>query len=298
MNKTAWLMLLSLSFAWGASFFFGGVTVKELPPLTIVFARLGLAALALYIIVIASGQRMPTQWRLWVAFGGMGAMNNALPFSLIVWGQTQIASGLAAILVATTPAFAVLVAHFLTADEKITRSRLFGVTTGFAGVAFMIGPAALAGLGETALAQLAVLGAACSYAFAAVFGLRFRQMGISPLITATGSVSASAVLLAPLMLLLEQPWNLPVPSATVWAALLGFALLSTVLAYVLYFRIISIAGATNVTLATFLVPVIAIMLGGLFLNETLEATHAGGLALIGLGLAAIDGRPLRWWKRR
>jgi drug/metabolite transporter (DMT)-like permease len=164
---------------------------------------------------------------------------------------------------------------------------------GFVGVAVMIGPRAFGGLGADALAELACLAAALLYGFAGVYGRRFRAMGVTPMQTAAGQITASAVLLAPIALIVERPWNLPVPGLPVWGAVLGIAILSTALAYVLFFRILATAGATNVMLVTFLVPVSAIVLGTLILGERLEAMQLVGMAIIGLGLAAIDGRPWR-----
>ena len=291
MNLAEWTLLIALSVLWGGSFFFVGVVVDTLPPLTIVVLRVGLAALALNLVVLLSGQRRPLSGSVWAAFFGMGLLNNAVPFSLIVWGQGSIASGLAAILNATTPLFAVLVAHVLTADEKLTALRLAGVVVGFIGVVLMLGPDLLAGLGVGALAQLAILGAALSYAFAGVFGRRFGRLGVKPIQAATGQVTASTLLLLPLALAVEQPWRLAAPGVAVWLSVTALALLSTALAYLLYFRILATAGATNLMLVTFLVPVSAIVLGTSVLGERLAAEHFIGMTLIGLGLAAIDGRP-------
>ncbi len=254
--------------------------------------RVGIAALALNAAVLAMGLRMPSDRHTWGALFGMGFLNNLVPFCLIVWGQTHIASGLASILNATTPLCTVVVAHFLTNDEKMNAGKLAGVVIGLAGVVLMIGPEALHGLGIDVVAQLAVLGAAIAYAFAGVFGRRFRRMGIAPLITATGQVTASTLMLAPVALVVDHPWTLPMPSAEVWGAIVGLALLSTALAYILYFRILATAGATNLLLVTFLIPISAILLGATLLGERLAPEHFAGMALIGLGLAAIDGRPL------
>jgi len=293
MGGAEWAMLIALSALWGGSFFFNGVAVHGLPPLTIVVLRTGLGAVALWLFCRATGVRMPADRHIWLAFFVMGLLNNVVPFSLIVWGQTHIASGLAAILNATTPVFTVLVAHVMTADEKLTWNRLAGVVLGLAGVVVMIGPAALAGLGVAILAQIAVLGGALSYAFAGIFGRRFRAMGISPAVTALGQVTASTLMLAPIALFVDHPWTLVPPGLSVWAAVLGLALLSTALAYILYFRILASAGATNVLLVTLLVPVSAIILGALVLGERLDPRHFAGMALIAIGLAAIDGRLLR-----
>ncbi|QPC42389.1 EamA family transporter [Kaustia mangrovi] len=290
MTPFEWAMLVTLSVLWGGSFFFVGVAVADLPPLTIVVARVALAALALHIVLAVMGARLPGNREVWMAFAGMGFLNNVVPFTLIVWGQTHIASGLASILNATTPLFTVIVAHGLTSDEKMTPGRLLGVAVGFAGVAIMVGGGALGTLGVDVLAQLAVLAAALSYAFAGVFGRRFRTLGVPPLATATGQVTASSLMLLPVMLIVDEPWTLAMPSAGTVAAVVGLALVSTALAYILYFRILQTAGATNLLLVTFLIPVSAILLGVFALGETLLPRQMVGMALIGFGLAAVDGR--------
>ena len=290
MTGNEWLALLVLSVFWAGSFFFVGVQVKALPPFTIVSLRVGLAAIILNIFLKALGKRMPGELSVWRAFFGMGMLNNAIPFCLVVWGQSHIASGLAAILNATTPLWTVIVAHFLTDDEKITANRLLGIAIGFVGVVVLIGPDSLQGLGTNLLAQLAVLLAAVSYAFAGVYGRRFRRMGIEPIITATGQVTASAILLVPFAVFVDTPWALAVPPWPVWAAAIGAAVFSTALGYLLYFRILATAGATNLLLVTFLIPVSAILMGAYGLGEHLEMRHFAGLACIGAGLAAIDGR--------
>ncbi|HEX8665073.1 MAG TPA: DMT family transporter [Beijerinckiaceae bacterium] len=292
MTAAEWALLVALSVLWGGSFLFVGVAVRELPPLVIVVARVVLAATALLIIMRLMGARMPREPRVWTAFFGMGILNNAVPFTLIVWGQGHIASGVASILNATTPLFTVIVAHLFTADEPMTARKLAGVVVGFVGVAAMIGGAALQSLGVAVAAQLAMLAAALSYAFAGVYGRRFKAMGVAPIATAAGMLSASSLMLVPVMLLVDRPWTLPAPSAAAVAALAGLALLSTSLGYILYFRLLATAGATNLLLVTFLIPVSAILLGVTLLGEHLEPRHLLGMALIGCGLAAIDGRLL------
>ncbi|MDL2404674.1 DMT family transporter [Rhizobium calliandrae] len=292
MGAAEWGMLFGLSILWGGSFLFNGILVHELPLFTIVAARVALAAIALHAIVRMTGQAMPRDGQTWAAFFGMGVLNNAVPFLLIVWGQTHIASGLASILNATTPLFAVVVAHFVTTDEKMTGNRLIGVAVGFAGVALMIGPSVLSSLGSNVLAQLAVLGAAFSYSLAGIYGRRFRRMGLAPIIPAAGQVTASTILLLPVALFVDHPWTLSMPSLETWMALAGLAILSTAVAYVLFFRILATAGATNLMLVTFLIPVSAILLGALILREQLQPKHFIGMAMIAVGLAAIDGRLL------
>ena len=296
MGQLEWGLLITLSLLWGGTFFFAEVALQELMPLTLVFARVALAALALLLAVYASGRRMPASLALWGAFFVMGALNNLIPFTLIFWGQTRITGGLAAILNATTPLFAVVLAHLLTRDEKMTRNRFGGVVLGAAGVVLMIGPEVLRELGLQLLAQVGVLGAALSYAVAGIFGRRFQ--GFPPLVSAAGQLSATTLMMLPAVLLLEAPWPVPMLSFQTWGAILGLALLSTALAYVMYFRILATAGATNLLLVTFLIPVSAIVLGASVLEERLELQHLGGMVLIGLGLAAIDGRPLRALRRR
>ncbi|MDH7801394.1 MULTISPECIES: DMT family transporter [unclassified Rhizobium] len=293
MDAGEWGMLVALSLLWGGSFFFIGIAVKELPPVTIVTLRVSLAAIALLIVCRIMGLHLPRQWAVWRAFFGMGLLNNIIPFCLIVWGQTHIASGLASILNATTPLFTVIVAHFLTTDEKMTGNKLAGVLIGFVGVATMIGPAAFGGAISGLWGQIAVLGAAISYSFAGIFGRRFKAMGVPPLMTATGQISSSTLMLIPAALLIDKPWTLAMPSLGTWGALIGIALLSTALAYLIFFRILATAGATNLALVTFLIPVSAILLGSLILGEQLEIKHFAGMAMIAAGLAAIDGRLFR-----
>jgi drug/metabolite transporter (DMT)-like permease len=288
MGPLEWILLLVLSVLWGGSFFFAKLAVAELPPFTIVLGRVGLAALALNLLVRARGQRMPSDRGSWAAFFAMGTLNNLVPFSLIVWAQTQIASGLASILNGATPLFTVLLAHWLTADERLTWNRLLGVALGLAGVTVMIGMEALSGLGLHVLGELAILVATVSYAFAGIFGRRFK--GQPPLVTATGQVTATTVMMTPIMLIVDQPWTLAMPTPLTLAAIAGLALLSTALAYVIFFRILAVAGATNLLLVTLLIPVSALLLGHSILGEGLAMQHVMGMALIALGLAAIDGR--------
>jgi len=291
MSGSDWLLLILLSVVWGGSFFFAKVAIAELPPLTIVLARVTIAAAALHLLVLAMGQRMPGEIALWRDFLLMGLLNNAIPFSLIFWGQKEIASGLASILNATTPLFTVLVANAFTTDEKATPAKLIGVGLGLAGVALMIGLDLMSGFGSHLWSELAVLAAALSYAFAGVFGRRFR--GRPPLVVAAGQLTGSSLVILPLALLIDRPWALPMPSGGTWAALIGLALLSTALAYVIFFRILARAGATNLLLVTFLIPVSALLLGVAFLSESVTTHQLFGMLLIGLGLAVIDGR----WRR-
>lgn len=291
-------MLVALSLLWGGSFFFNGVAVRELPPLTIAFLRVVLAATALLSVCRIARVRVRLGRGLVGAFFAMGFLNNLVPFGLILWGQTQIASGLASILNATVPLLTVIAAHFLTADEKMTRGKLGGVAIGIAGVVVLVGPAALSGFSGHVLAQLACLSAALSYAFASIYGKRFRALGVPPLATAAGQLSASSLMLAPLALAVDRPFALAMPGVGAIAAVAGLAFLSSALAYVLFFRILATAGATNLVLVTLLIPVSAIWLGFAFLGEAIAMRDLAGMALIAAGLAAIDGRPAAALKAR
>lgn len=290
MGARDWAMLLLLSFLWGGSFFFISVAVSELPPFTLVTMRVGLAAVTLWLVLLVSGYPIPKSPEVWRAFVMMGLLGNALPFSLIAWGQTHIGAGLASIINATTPIFTILIAGASLSDEHITPRKMLGVTAGLAGVIALIGPSALLELGTNTMAQLAVIGAAVSYSCATVFGRRFKAMGISPLDTAVGQVTASTIILLPVVWFIDKPLQLANPSLQVWLAILALAIFSTAFAYILFFRILSSSGATNVVLVTFLAPVTASLLGWLMLDEQLQAKHFIGMGCIGLGLAIIDGR--------
>ncbi|MEJ6633382.1 MAG: EamA family transporter [Oceanospirillaceae bacterium] len=292
MNRREWAMLVTLSVLWGGSFFFAEIALESLPPLTIVTLRVGLAAITLWLVVLALKLPIPNSPPIWIAFLTMGLLNNVLPFSLIVWGQSQISSGLAAILNATAPLFGVIVAGILLRDESATPLKITGVVIGFAGVIVMMDLSSIAT--SSLLAQLAILAAALSYACASVYGRRFKATGLNPILVAAGQVTGSTLLLLPIALWVDgnDPYaNVP---AQVWAAIISLAMFSTAAAYILYFKLLASAGATNILLVTLLVPVSAILLGWLFLEESLQTPHIIGMAMIALGLSAIDGR---LWRR-
>lgn len=289
MGTKEWLMIGLLSFLWGGSFFFIEIALTELPTLTLVFIRVALAAIALWLFVLFTSIAVPKSTSIWFRFFCMGLLNNVIPFSLIVWGQTHITSGLASILNATTPLFTVMVAALLLSDEKLKKHKLMGVILGFIGIFILLGHSALEGLGFGVLAKLAVLGAALSYSCAGVYGRRFKAQKINPVVTAAGQVSASALILLPLVLCIDG-LNNDLPSFKVITVITTLAVLSTAVAYVLYFKILASAGATNVSLVTFLVPVSAILLGSLVLGEKLLWPQMIGMFVIALGLITIDGR--------
>lgn len=287
MKGSDWLQIVLLALIWGLAFFLTEICLRDLGPATLACGRVGTAALGLSALALLTGQRLPRRLADWGPLALMGLLNNALPFSLIMWGQTRIDSGLASILNATTPLFTFVLAHFLTADERMSRRGLAGITIGFIGALVLIGPGALDGLDGRSWGQFAVLGAAVCYACAGIYGRRLRHL--TPVAAAAGMTSAAALILLPLAAVLERPWTFS-PDAATWTALLTLGLVSTALAYILYFRILASAGATNLLLVTFLIPVAALLLGTLVLGEQISVTALAGMLLIFTGLAVIDGR--------
>ena len=267
MGVKEWVLIIILSIVWGGSFFFVGVAVKELPPLTIVLCRVALASIILLAAVYLKGERMPSSPTIWGTFLVMGALNNLIPFCLIVWGQTHIESGLASILNATTPIFSVVLAHFFTREEKLTLNRIAGIVLGWTGVSVLIGIESLKGFGVEIFGQLAVLGAATSYAFAAIYGSRFKDM--NPIVVATGMLCGSTIMIIPFTLYFDQPWNLT-PGAITMMSVFGLAAISTSLAYIIYFHVLAKAGPTNLLLVTFLIPISAMHLVCWFLANSLD----------------------------
>jgi drug/metabolite transporter (DMT)-like permease len=292
MTRTEWILLLTLSILWGGSFLFVALALRGLPPLSIVWGRVGVAAVILAAVLVLRGERLPR--RAWGAAIVMGLLNNAIPFTLFVLAQGKIDSSLAAIVNATTPLWTVVVAHIFTADERITPAKAAGLGFGFAGVTVLAGGAG----GGEALAILACLGAALSYGLAAVWGRRFRRMGVPPLATAFGQTASATLMLTPLWLLIDRPWAMAFPGSGPLLAVVAMAALSTALAYIIYFRLLATAGATNLSLVTFLIPVSAAAMGVVFLHEVLHLRHVIGFLLIAAGLAAMDGRLLRHLRGR
>ncbi|HET7086335.1 MAG TPA: DMT family transporter [Rhizomicrobium sp.] len=295
MNARAWGLLLLLSLLWGSSFFFYKILVAVLPPVTVVLGRVGLAAIAMNLWLLAQGQRMPLSGKLWLRFLLLGFLNSSLPFVLIAWGETRISSGMASILNATTPIFMVAVAHWGTEDEKLSVGKAVGIALGILGVIVLVGPGALRG-GGTIWGDLAVIVASCSYGFGGVYSRRFTDL--SPLQAATGQMTGATILLLPLSLVFDQPWTLAPPHLGVWAAWLAIALVNTALAYVVYYRMVASIGVTYISLVTFLIPIIALFLGAVFLNESVSLQALAGMAIIALGMAAVDDRLFRRIKPR
>ncbi len=293
MDLKATTMLLALAAVWGGSFFFAEIALREVPPMTITLHRVIWAVPILALIVRMKRIVVPRSLHVWGVYLVMGALNNAIPFSLIFWGQTQIESGLASILNGTTAMFGAVVAGLLLADEPLTMKKVAGAGLGIAGVAFIMGPGVLTNFDPGNLAQLAILGAALSYSLASVWG-KTRLAGQPPLMNALGMLIASTLLMIPIVLIFDGPPDLAL-STSVWGALLGIAALSTALGYVLYFAILARAGAANLMLVTLLIPAFAISLGAFFLGERIGPESLVGFAIIALGFAVTDGRLISYF---
>ena len=294
MDRQTWLLLILLSVLWGASFFFGGVALRELPPTTIALVRVALAAALLFPLFKIRGGTLPTSLAGWMPFFVMGLLNNVIPFSLVLVGQLRISSGLASVLNATTPLFTVLVmASF--GDERLIARRIVGVVIGIVGVIVLREPGIVRSDSET-IGMLLCLGGALSYGFSGLWGRR-KFSGVAPLTSSTCQLICSSVAMAVIAAAVDQPWQLPMPGAATWAALIGLAALSTALAYVVFYRVLARSGATNVMLVTLLIPVTAILLGVLVLDESLTARDIAGALVIASALLVIDGRALRWFRR-
>jgi drug/metabolite transporter (DMT)-like permease len=285
-----WSLLALLSVLWGGSFFFNGVVLRELPPLTVVLLRVTLAALFLLPLLWVYRIRFPRGLSGWKPFFAIALVNNVLPFSLIVAGQTHIPSGLASILNATTPLFTVLVMA-AAGDEKLHARRVAGVVTGLIGVIILHGQDLSFQSGE-GIGILLCLMAAFSYGLSALYARR-KLSDSPPLATATFQMMASSLMMAVVAASFERPWQLPMPGPTTWLALIGLAALSTALAYIVFFQILRRSGSTNVMLVTLLIPVTAILLGTLVLGESVSPREIVGALVIGSALLLIDGRVLR-----
>jgi drug/metabolite transporter (DMT)-like permease len=285
-----WSLLAVLSVLWGGSFFFNGLALKELPPLTLVLLRVALGALFLLPLLRAYRIEFPVGVAGWKPFFAVAFFNNVLPFSLIVMGQTFIASGLASVLNATTPLFTVVVMA-AAGEERLFARRVAGVIAGLVGVIILRGGFGFDAAGQ-GIGVLLCLAAAASYGVAALLARR-TLANSPPLATATFQLLASSAMMLLVAGLVDRPWTLPMPDVTTWFAVLGLAALSTALAYIVFFQILRRSGATNVMLVTLLIPVTAILLGYLVLGERISLREIAGALVIGSALLVIDGRVLK-----
>lgn len=279
------LLLLILGTIWGSSYLFIKIVVAEVPVFTLVAVRLTLAALAMWLILRIRCSSIPRSRRIWRAYAVLGFMGLAMPHLLISWGEQYISSGLASLLQATTPIFTVILAHFLTNDERVTMAKSIGVIIGFVGVGILMLPDLRQGLRASLLGQLAVVGASLCYAGGAIYS-RSRLRGQPALVSAAGQITMGMVYMLPASLLIDRPFDLS-PSLTVLASWLVLAILGTAVAYVIYFTLIERSTATFTTMVTYIIPVNGLMLGALVLNESLDVTMLGSLALILLGVLLV-----------
>jgi len=279
------LLLLLLGTIWGTSYLFIKVIVAEVPVFTLVAGRLTLATIILWGILRAQGLSLPRSRRMWGAYAVLGLLGMAVPYSLISWGEQYISSGLASLLQATTPIFTVILAHFLTDDERVTIAKIIGVVIGFVGVGFLILPDLRQGLRANLLGQLAIVGSSLCYAGAAIY-IRSRLRGQPPLVSTAGQLTMGTVYMLPASLLIDRPLGLS-PSLPALASWIVLTVLGTVVAYVIYFTIIERSSATFVTMVTYIIPINGLMLGALVLNESLDVTVLGSLVLILLGVLLV-----------
>ncbi|MBV1693793.1 MAG: DMT family transporter [Hyphomicrobiales bacterium] len=288
MQTRDWLLLVLLSVLWGGTFLFVAIALPEVPPLTLVLARCVIAAVALLALLAALGFRLPDTTAGWRRFAVMAILNNIIPFSLIFWAQTHVPAGLASVLNATTPLMALLVARII-AGEAMAPHRLVGVLVGISGVGVLVGPEALGTASSASLVgMLAVLGATLSYGLSGLWGRRLSEYPAP--VSAASQMICSSVMLLPIAASLDRFWTLPVPSVKVLVAIAALGILSTALAYILFFRIMQTSGSLNVMLVTLLIPVTGVGLGYLVLGETLTLRQGLGAVVIGLSLLVIDGR--------
>lgn len=287
MDQQDWSLLILLSVLWGGAYFFAGVAVRELPPLTVVLARVFIAALALLPLFWYMGHTLPKSIHSWLPFFGMGLLNNVIPFGLIFAGQTHITVGLSSIINAMTPLFAVIVlASFQ--QERLTVNRFIGVLLGLLGVAVLRGFDGPVDAGQS-LGILLCVGAAISYAFAALWGRKFL-VGVAAVKSATCQLVCSTLIMIVVVSLVDQPWTLEMPSGQTMWSILTLGIFGTALAYIVFFRILSRAGAGNAMLVTLLIPITAMFLGNLFLDEAIKIKEIVGALIIAAGLLFIDGR--------
>ncbi|MGE3245122.1 MAG: DMT family transporter [Beijerinckiaceae bacterium] len=297
LSLAEWAMLLCVAGFWGGSYFFTGIAIKELPVFSIVMARYAVSAPILLTLIWWLGQRFPWDGAVIRAGLFLAVFNQLVPFSLISWGQSHIPSAVASILNAAGPIVTLVLAHFLTHDEKMTTRRFAGIVIGFAGMAIMIGASALQAMNVDIAAQCVCVLATVSYGYANIVARRFTRSGVRPTELVAAQAVIAGILLLPVLLIVDRPWTLPVPSAGTWAALLGLGLLSSTLGHLIFFKLLTTAGSTNISLVSYFMPVSAILLGVAFLGEHLETRHVLGIATIVFGLAIMDGRLMSLMRR-
>jgi drug/metabolite transporter (DMT)-like permease len=288
-----YLLLLALSAIWGSSFLFIKLAVAAIPPMTLVAARLGLAALAMLLFLAATGRRLPRDRGIWTGFLMVAVVGNVIPFFLINWGEVTVDSSLAAIMLATNPLATMVLAHVFAPGERLTPMKGLGVAIGFGGIVVLVGPGALAGFGREVVSQLAIVGAACCYAATTVFVRRSRLIDLPPAVTSAGVLLVAAVVSLPLALVIDRPWELPMPPAGALLSVVVLALLCTSVAFLILFRLLATTSATFVSLLNYLAPVLGAAWGALLLGESLGLDTLAALALIMVGLVLAQTRGRR-----
>lgn len=292
MGLAEWAMLCLCAMLWGSAYVFNAIAIKELPHLTITLARLTIAALFMQAVLRMTGHALPRDPKLWGHFLVFTLLSNIGPYLLVLRGQMGAASGLAAVLTATTPLFTIVLAHFFTRDERLTVNKVAGVLVGIAGVAIVVGFDPAQGLGGAVAAKLFLVAASLLYAIGGIYAKRFSAT--PPLVIAASVMTAGAVVALPLTLVIDRPWLLPLPSWQPVAAVFMIGVFGSALAAITYFRLFTVSGATNAMLVTLLLPVTPVVGGALLLGEWLEAREVLGALVIAGALAIIDGRLLRW----
>ena len=287
MRPIHWVLLIILSILWGGTFVFAKEALPYLPPLTLTLARVVIGALVLVPVVFALGHRLPRTSAQWRDFAGMAILNNIVPFGLIFWGQTMIGSGLTSVMNATTPLMSLLVARML-AGEALAANKIAGIALGIGGVAVLVGPSALSGDKASALGMLLVVAGTLSYGLSALWGRRFKA--VPPIVSATSQLLCSSLMMIPIAAVADQFWRLPLPPAPALAAVIALGVLSTAIAYILFFKIMAEAGSNNAMLVTLLIPISGITLGALRFGEALTLNQIIGAAIIAASLLVIDGR--------
>lgn len=288
MPASQWLLLVLLAVMWSIGYTFVGFALRDLPPITVVLARLSIAALMLIAVVVARGLAWPRGVAGWWPYAVMALFNNVIPFIVVARGQQDIASGLASVIVATTPLWVLLLTRLFRPGERIGAQRIAGIVLGVAGVGVLFGPEAFAGRGAMLAGMMLTLIGAMSYGCAGVWGARFRA--VPPLLSSCCQLICSSVVVLVLSLAVDRPWTLPMPGALTVASLVALAVVSTALAYLVFYRVLAVAGGANAMLVTLIMPPMSILFGIVLLGETFELRYAIGAAVIGLGLLVIDGR--------
>jgi drug/metabolite transporter (DMT)-like permease len=288
MNWRNFLWLLFLAALWGPSFLFIKVAVEDIPPLTLMMGRVGLAGILLYLILRAQGRNLLPFGRVWRHLAVMALVQNAIPFFLFAWGEQYIDSALAAILNGTTPLFTLLLAHLFTSDDRLTPTKIVGTLVGFGGLLILIGPSLVSGVQATTLGLLAVTVAAACYGVAMIYSSRHLR-GLPPMVAPTTQLLLATLFLLPLSLVIERPFYLAVPSWSALGSLLALSVLGTALAFVIYYRLLERVRATYLSMSTYLVPVFGVILGVLVLNEQLGWNSYVGCTLILAGVMIVNG---------